>query len=96
MTKPTLGVLGDSISGGSATEIALPLDHPETLKKFVQAFADAGMNGGGGNVYVQFPHGTLVSPDNLKKVVKKINQGVDKGQFPLKSSNAYRVNRRSQ
>jgi heterodisulfide reductase subunit C len=38
----------------------------------------------------------MISPDNLKKVVKKINRAVQNRQTTLKASDSLRVTRRSQ
>jgi hypothetical protein len=72
ITQRTLAVLGDSKSGGNAAEAALPSDDPRALSKIVSAFGAAGMTSGGGiHVHVK----GMISPDNLTKVVRQINQG---------------------
>jgi hypothetical protein len=38
----------------------------------------------------------MISPDNLNKVVKKINRAVQNRQTTLNASNSLRVTRRSQ
>lgn len=48
------------------------------------------------HVHINFPHGTLVSPDNLAKVAKKINRMVANRQITLKASDSLRLTRRSQ
>jgi hypothetical protein len=91
ITKRTMAVLGDSMSGGGdSTEAVLPLDHPESLRKIGQAIG-AHIGGGGIHVTVQ----GLISPDNLGKVIKKIDRKVKTGQGKLTASNSYRVTKRS-
>lgn len=96
ISKQTIVAIGDSESGGDQQEAAIPLDDPRSLAAIVTAFQKAGMTSGGGGTVISFPHGTLVSPDNLKTVVKKINKMAVKGQVPTVSTNAQRLTKRSQ
>lgn len=88
ITGPTLAMLGDSKSGGSATEAVLPLDDDQAMGKVRDAV-------GGGHTFNVHVHG-LVSPDNLNKVMEQMSRRVMKGTSTLHSSNSLRYTRRSQ
>lgn len=87
VSQPTLAIVGDSKSGGAATEAIMPLDDPRAMAKM-------GGSMGGGDIHVHVKG--LISPDNLNKVIKNISKRVGRGQSHLKSSDSMRVTRRSQ
>jgi hypothetical protein len=94
VSGPTLAMIGDSVSSPSGqSEAALPLDHPEALRKIAGALGPylAGSGGGDINVHVK----GLISGDNLTKVIKNINTKVKKNQAFLTSSNSLRITKRS-
>lgn len=86
VSQPTLAIIGDSKSGGKATEAVIPLDDPKAMERM------GGLGGTAIHVHVK----GLISPDNLHKVIKDINRRVNKGQSHLKASDSQRVTRRSQ
>jgi len=87
VSTPTLAIVGDSRTGGRAREGVLPLDDPEAMGAIVEAL---GGGRGSTNFYVQ----GLVSADELRKLVRKIDRQVSRGQSRLTARNAYRVTRR--
>jgi virulence-associated protein VapD len=89
VTGPTMAVIGDSTRGTGQNEAAIPLDDPVAVRKIVEA-----LGGGGPAIHVHVKG--MVSPDNLKKVVKDINRKVNRGQVNLVSSNSLRITKRSQ
>lgn len=90
VSGPTLAMIGDSTkNNGKQEEAALPLDDPQAVKKIVEAL------GGGGGPTIHLHVKGMVSPDNLKKVIKDINRKVSSGQVNLTSSNSFRVTKRS-
>jgi len=54
------------------------------------------MGGAGGTIVNHFHVQGMISADNLKRVVRKINEGVKDRSLHLKSSDSFRVTRRSQ
>jgi hypothetical protein len=82
-------MIGDSKSGGSQREAAIPLDDPQAVKAIVDA-----LGGGGGNQIHVHVKG-MISPDNLSKVVTQINRKVKGRQLTLHSSNSLRLTKRS-
>jgi hypothetical protein len=95
VSRPTLSVLGDSMSGGSQVEAALPLEDPSAMQTVGEAIGPY-VNGGGGNTYNIDVHVEgMISPDNLTRVIRQINQKVLREGGNLVSSNALRVTQRS-
>ena len=88
ITGPTLAMLGDSKSGGSATEAVLPLDDDQAMGKVRDAV-------GGGHTFHVNVKG-MISPDNLNKVMQQMSKRVANRTATLHASNSFRVTRRSQ
>jgi hypothetical protein len=86
ITAPTLAVMGEQ----NRAEAVLPLEDPRAMASIGKSISD---NGGGGGVTVHV-HG-LVSPDNLKKVMKQMSKMVQRNQADLQASHSLRVNKRS-
>jgi len=84
ITAPTLAMIGEQ----NRKEAVLPLEDPRAMKTIGEA-----LGGGGGNIHVHVAG--LISPDNLTKVVEKINKRVNRGQLHLNSSSTLRVTKRS-
>lgn len=93
ISAPTLALVGDSTSGGAANEAVLPLDDTRAMTKIVESLTKAGLTGGGHTTHVHVKG--MISPDNLNKVVRTINQKVNSGKLNLKASSTGRVTRRS-
>jgi hypothetical protein len=97
ISKRTLAVIGDSLSGGNAREAVMPLDHPESLAAIAGALAPhiAAHLGamGGGTVHVHMPKGSFVG--TAQDLARNINKGVKSGKVTLHSSNTFRVTKRS-
>lgn len=91
ISHPTLAVIGDSMrsASGAQREAAIPLDDPQAVEAIVEALGGANR----GNTIVQVKG--MISADNLTKVVKRINKGVNKGQVRLLSSNSLKVTKRT-
>lgn len=89
VTAPTLAIVGDSPSGGRGREAILPLDDHNAMREIAAAMH--GQGHGHTKVYVQ----GLISPDNLTKVIKKIDRQVQKRQGRLTAGNSFRLTRRS-
>jgi hypothetical protein len=95
ISAPTLAVLGDSPSGGAATEAVMPLDSPEAMAKIAAALGPhLGGGGGGGNTIHGNFFGQLRHSD-LKRLTKQISQAVNKGTATLKSTSTGRIVKRS-
>lgn len=98
VSSPTLAIVGDAMTGstsaasGGAREAIIPLDDRKATSAIANAIAQ---HGGGGPVIHVHVKG-MISPDNLGKVVKKINSQVKANRLHLDASSALRVNRRSQ
>jgi hypothetical protein len=88
ITKPTLALLAEK--PGTKGELAIPLDDPQA-KKHIRDAVGGGDGDGQIHVHVQ----GLISPDNLGKVIQKINQRVKRGSSFLTSSDSHRITRRS-
>lgn len=88
ITQPTLGILAER--PGSKGEVAFDLDDERAKSNIRDAM------GGGGTVVHVHVHGGMITGDNLKKVVNEINKGVKNNTLHLKSSDSFRVTRRSQ
>ncbi|HWX93375.1 MAG TPA: hypothetical protein VNY29_12160 [Terriglobales bacterium] len=88
VTAPTLAIVGDSASGGSANEAILPLDDDRVMNKL------AAKIGGGTHIHVNVKGG-VISSDTLTSVIGQISKKVKAGQAHLESSNSGRVTRRS-
>lgn len=86
ITGPTMALLGERI--GSKGEVAFDLSD-ERAKSSIREAMGGGMSSI--NVHVK----GLISPDNLNKVVKKINRQVKGRQVQLLASNSHRITRRS-
>jgi hypothetical protein len=86
ITAPTLAVMGEQ----NRAEAVLPLEDPRAMDRIGKSISAAG-GGGGLTVHV---HG-LVSPDNLKKVMKQMSKMVQRNQADLHASHSLRVNKRS-
>ena len=95
VTAPTMALIGDSPSGGPASEAVLPLDHPDSMAKIAAALAPHLAGGGGGGHTFHVHVKGLVSDDTLGKVMKKISKKVNNGTGSLLSSNTHRVTKRS-
>jgi hypothetical protein len=85
ITAPTLAMIGEQ----NRAEAVLPLEDPRAMTAIGEALGGAG----GGNIHVHVAG--LISPDNLTKVVDKINKRVNRGQLHLQSSNTLRITKRS-
>jgi hypothetical protein len=111
LSQPTLRAASDAQGPAAAVAASssapAPMDIESRMEKFAERMGSqmqpegrASSGGGGGtgdtHVHVNFPKGALVSPDNLKKLVKKINRGVQQSKLTLKASNSLRVTKRSQ
>lgn len=94
ITAPTLAVLGDSASGGAASEAVLPLDNPESMAKIAGTLATHLAANGGGGTQNHFHIKGMVSPDTLKKVMGQMNRMVRKSQGNLQSSNTFKITKR--
>jgi hypothetical protein len=89
ISAPTLAVIGEN---PGESEAVLPLDNAKTMAKVGQSIA---RSGGGGDTHFHVNVKGLVSPNELGKVMKQINQRVAKGQGNLVSSNSLRLTKRS-
>jgi hypothetical protein len=88
ISTPTLAMIGDSHSGGSAREAVLPLDDSHAMDSIAGEIAGRmHASAGGVNIYVE----GLISADHLNKVVKKISRGVNRGTVRLQSNRSLRV-----
>ena len=85
---PTLAMMGEA--GGGKREAAIPLDDPAAVSAIVKAL------GGGGGPTQHYHIKGLISPDNMRKVIKQQNEMVRNNHARVVSSNSYRVTRRSQ
>jgi hypothetical protein len=95
VSSPTLAMIGDSPSGGSAAEAVLPLDHPETMAKIAAAIAPhLGGPGGASHTFNGTFFGQLKHSD-LKRLTKQINTAVNRGTATLKSTSTGRIVKRS-
>jgi hypothetical protein len=73
------------------------------MEKFARGIIDAHressrdvpVGSGDTHVHINFPKGAMISPDNLNKVVKKINRAVQNRQTTLRASDSLRLTRRS-
>jgi hypothetical protein len=84
-----LAVIGEN---PGESEAVLPLDNEKAMTRIGQSIANSG---GGGGTHFHVNVKGLVSPDQLGKVMKQINQRVAKGQGNLTSSNSLRITKRS-
>jgi hypothetical protein len=91
ISGPTLAVIGDSIksSSGRQREAAIPLDDPQAVEAIVEALG--GGSGGDTHIHVR----GLISPDNLTKVMRKMNRSVNKGQARLTANTSYKITRKA-
>lgn len=96
VSAPTLAVIGDAmgpLSGnGGQREAVMPLDNPEALQQIGSALRPYV---GGGGTQNHFHIDGLISPDNLTKVVKRINRAVKNNDVQLTASVAYRTTRKA-
>lgn len=90
ITEPTLAMVGDARSGGSAREGIMPLDDPRAMNEIATAIADR-LGGGGNNFYVK----GMVSADTLGKIAKKLSRQVQTGRARLVASNSHKLTRRA-
>ncbi len=88
ITGPTLAMLGEDSS--SPTEAVLNLDDETSMGKIRDSL------GGSGGPQIHVHVKGMISPDNLSKVVRQINQRVNNRQLTLQASNSLRTTRRSQ
>lgn len=95
ISKSTLAVLGDSKSGGDATEGVLPLEDDRAMSQIAEAITRR-MGGGGSGPHITVHVDGMISPDNLTKVIDNINKRVRGNQSTLHSSSSLRLNKRSQ
>lgn len=93
ISSPTLAMIGDSPSGGAAPEAVLPLHDPEAMAQIAGAIS-AHM-GGGQSAGHTFNMWGNISNSDLKKLAKKINRQVHKGQLLMQASNSLRITKRS-
>jgi hypothetical protein len=90
ISAPTLAVVGEN---PGETEAVLPLSNDKAMSRIGQSIANSG--GGAGDTHFHVNVKGLVSPDNLSKVMKQINNRVAKGQGSLVASNSFRITKRS-
>jgi len=104
LSTPTLrGAAGSRGVTASAATAAAPTGFDSaSMEKFADRIGthmkDSGaVSGGGGDqTHVHVNVKGMISPDNLNKVVKKINRAVANRQTTLNATNSLRVTRRSQ
>jgi hypothetical protein len=95
VSSPTMVMIGDSVSGGPASEAVIPLDNPEVMEKLTSAFAaKIGGGPGGSHTFNGAFFGQLRHSD-LKKLTRQINQAVNKGTATLNSTKTGRIVKRS-
>jgi hypothetical protein len=96
ISSPTMAMIGDSVSGGSADEAVMPLDSPEAMAKIAAALGPhlGGGGGGGSHTFNGSFFGDIRHSD-LKRLTKKINQAVNRGTATLKSTQTGRIVKRS-
>jgi hypothetical protein len=93
VTGPTLAMIGEGVTGSTnrPTEAVLPLDNEGAMEKLRSK-----LGGGSQDNSVHFHKGAgLVSPDNLKKVMKQMSGMVKKRTARLHSTNTFRTQKRS-
>jgi hypothetical protein len=92
VSAPTLAMVGE----GGGPEAVIPLDDPEAMEKIGQAVgAVVSRAGGGGDLHIHLPHGSIISADVMQKFVGKMNSMVKRGQLNVTSSNSLRITKRS-
>ncbi|HXM62971.1 MAG TPA: hypothetical protein VN950_19065 [Terriglobales bacterium] len=98
INQQTLAMIGDSASGGNASEAVLPLENDEVMGRLADAVVSrmgGGVGPGGsshtfnGSFFGQLRH------SDLKRLTRQINQAVNKGTATLKSTQTGRVIKRS-
>jgi hypothetical protein len=102
LSVPTLrAASGNQASVAAAADRAPAVFDQAAMEKLAGRMADSGRmtsdkpaDGGGDQIHVHVKG--MISPDNLNKVVKKINRAVQNRQITLKASDSLRVTRRSQ
>jgi hypothetical protein len=92
ITGPTLAVVGDSRSGGRASEAVIPLDDPEAMGRIAATIAGhlGGQTGNTTHIHVD----GMISADNMSKVVKQMDRQIAKRQARLTAGNSFRLTRR--
>jgi hypothetical protein len=93
VSAPTLAMVGE----GGGPEAVIPLDDPDSLAQIGEAvsYGIKASGGGGGDLHIHLPHGSIISADVMQKFVGKMNSMVKRGQLTSYSSNSLRVTRRS-
>jgi hypothetical protein len=85
--RPTLAMIGDA-----GREAVIPLGDRSAMRELAEAVMQAGGSGGGG-IVVNVKG--MISPDNLRQVVRKISRDVVKGNVRLNTTNSFRITKRS-
>jgi hypothetical protein len=104
LSQPTLRAASDAQAPAAAVSVSSaagtqPMDIESHMEKFAEKLGTQlnPENVGGGDVsHIHVNVKGMVSPDNLNKVIKKINRAVANRQSTLNASNSLRLTRRSQ
>ncbi len=108
LSQPTLRAASDAQAPAAAVAAASPAgSSPIDLEAHMERFAEkmnaqmqpegrSSSGGGEGDTHVHVAVKGMISPDNLTKVIKKINRAVNNRQVTLKASDSQRLTRRSQ
>jgi len=94
VTAPTMAMIGDSPSGGAATEAVMPLDSPEAMAKIAAALGPH-LGGGSGGHHFNMNVKGMISDSDTKTLAKKLSRMVRQGTTQLQSSHTMRITKRS-
>ena len=94
VTGPIPAIIGDSASGGAASEAVLPLDNPEAMAKIAGAIATHLQGPSGGHTFNMHVKG-MISDSDTRRLTQKISKMVKASTATLHSSNTMRVTKRS-
>jgi hypothetical protein len=106
LSQPTLRAASNAqapMAAVAGSPSATPMDMEAHMERFAERLggqmqpegaASGGASGDTTHVHVNVKG--MISPDNLNKVVKKINRAVQNRQMTLNATNSLRVTRRSQ
>jgi hypothetical protein len=106
LSQPTLRAASDSqvpAAAVSASLASVPIDIEARMEKFAEKMSAqlqpqgrSSSGDGEGDTHIHNNIKGMISPDNLTKVMKKMNRAVMNRKATLKASDSLRVTRRSQ
>lgn len=103
LSQPTLRAASDSqvpAAAVSASQASAPIDIEAHMEKFAEKMGaqtnPENRDTGGDTTHVHVNVKGMISPDNLRKVIKKQNRMVANRQATVNASNSLRITRRSQ